>query len=619
MFGSKKITLRGVASTKLYPEQLDKLDLFNQALVQTVASYKTMDSAVVGESLLQINDMLNFYTFNALESVTMEKTSWIQTDHQKIEDSVLAQDPEFLAIQSETIGSGALREAEYQMTKEFGRKILIDCPDVWSYSVDGRWVNIIDAYEDGNDSNGNRLITVEIGECSPNGPIFYKTLSYGWLGDNVYEIYYTYSGDRDLQPEFILDGPGTAYIIDNSNNYVITPVMVPNDLRVTYILQRDGNTYEVIKGENAFLGVIDKWDFEIQESSKLTASKVRLSIPIVDPVVTPGCNDTYSSEKFCDDPDNVENEEEQETLLETINDPEVKHMFSTYCVDYKEPYIEIIDKLLGTDGYQVVLPNGGIVKWVRQSDHYQDGQWWAYDDGNSYKSMDPLTGFGMQVDDYFMRRYYKDEDTGWTLDEDVKIQYMIPMDWMFYERILPEKYEDVKQCLSYVIYKEKTVKLQFWQRRGFKWVLMGIGFLVFIFTGNPIMLLGSLTAYALDKLDANPIIRAIVDIALAFVTLGTSAFFTIQNMFNMAIKLVTAVTQYYFQSQIESIKLQAKELDENIEETEEAIGEITKPGLYIPLETMDKYYDVATEANTDIFESAYDYDKIYYSDKSLIK
>lgn len=618
MWGSKKYIVRNVASAKLYPEFMDKLNLFNQAMVQTAASYKTLDSQVMGESLLLINKKLNYYTLGKLEAAVYDRAEHIEVVDNLLEIRVASQDPDYLAIESQTNYSGAYYSAHYWLTKDYGRKELADCPDTYTYLVDGRRVVIMDAEEAGFDTSGNRVIDISIGECSPNGPVYWRTLNYKYIDSIIIEVFYTYSGVQDTYPKFIVDDANN-YLIDDYDNYIVSPdhlQEVPN--RVTYVLQEDVIKYSVIKGTNAFLCMVTKWDFIKNVHRYHTAASVVLGIPVKDPVNTPVCNNTWSSEPICEDNDGTD-DPESESLLEMADNKEVKHMVATYSVGYNEPYTEIIDKLLGTEGYSITMANGGVLSWVKIGVHYQDGRWWAPDDGYGYKYMDPKTGYAMKMDDYFQYLWYKDENENWVEIEDAEVQYCIPMDWMFLERILPEKYEDIKQSMTYLIYAEKTVKLEFWQRKGFQWVIIAIGAIISAVTLNPMFLIGALSAYAINKLNLSPTLAAIVNIALAFVTMGATAFMTMTNLLNVSLQLVNAIAKTYFTIKIESIKSKIGEVQDETEELEDAIGDMRQSNLYIPIDSISSVYDISTQTDDTVFDGQYDYDKIYYSESALNK
>lgn len=594
--GSKKKTIRGIGYSKLYADQ-EKLDLYNQALIQSVASFNTSDPMVIGTQLLDINKSYQYRAFEKLEGASYGAMQIVTIDQDLLFDQLLAYDPLALTIVNQSTSSTPSAYGPYHLTRNYGRSLEGDCPNTRTWLVNGNRVVIIEC-RSLTDSNGIKSIEVDVGTCFEDTSTYIETLTYPYISSSIVEVEYTYSGTQDFYYDFLVDAI-SDYLIDTNNNYLVQESQT-TDVTSRFEYIEEDTAVTLGDGTGTFLTAMYKTNFIPNTSRYIKAINSRLGIPNRDVDKDDSPCEGYLFREDCEAymASDAYEGTGGDSFQDVIDNEETKHIMLTYAVPYKDPYKEIIDTLLGTDGYLIQLKDGINIQW-RKTDNI--------------KQADPETGYAMIFDYYPLELTNDDEEL-----TNLEVQYMIPMEWLLLNRTLVQKYGDLKESSTMIVYSQKTVKIK-WYQTGLMQVIMGaIGLLVFIFTGNPAILIGLAVGYVVSKLNLSPALEAIIGVVLAVVTMGSSlAAMTFSNMFNLVLGIVQKLANAYFKMEIASIKDDMEEIDEDIEATEDAINEMQRKGIYIPLDNIQNYYDAQYTMQYDIYEDGYNYDKMFYQHSIL--
>ncbi len=178
--------------------------------------------------------------------------------------------------------------------------------------------------------------------------------------------------------------------------------------------------------EYSFLSAMMKANFIVDDTRYNKAIRAQLGIPIRTP-----------------DTDDDDDDGSEETLETLIDDPEVKHIWFSYSAAYEEPYITIIEEILGEVGFSFTA-HGVLFEYKR-----------------GFSPTDPAPGIFAAEDynlfvDNVQQPVIPDGDPD--ADKQTK-QFMIPLEWLFYERTLKEKYTDLEKTMKLWVFTAKKTKL----------------------------------------------------------------------------------------------------------------------------------------------------------------
>ena len=208
------------------------------------------------------------------------------------------------------------------------------------------------------------------------------------------------------------------------------------------------------------------------------------------------------------------------------------------------------------------------------------------------ETRDELTGYSMVVDRFPLRTADNTSSGGCEkVFNDNKVQYMLPLDWMF-DRTLPSKYRDIKESMCIIIQATQVRNLEWYQTGLFKVVMIIVSFILLGPAAALVLLaLGAL----LDKLDINPYLKLAIQFAVGALMGDFSSLLSASNVMNVVQQIATVYMSEYVKSEMELIREEAKEIDEEAKATKKALAKMKKDALYSPLDEIDESYDMQYE------------------------
>ena len=390
-----------------------------------------------------------------------------------------------------------------------------------------------------------------------------------WGGKRIASVHAT-NNDADVIFEDCAGGNSTV---------ALTGLLAIPAYNVVYSLASGGTNSLVIPGyriETAgteddtvnFLSFMLKANFVEIDSKNTTVLKSTFGIPLVTP-------DAVSDEDKAEEVDDVD------TLEDMMLDPTVKHIWVSYSVEYKDPYTGIIDDLIALGDY-------GFESHGVTFRHRRRGP------GTNVLFVDGVP----QPDE---------------ADEDGQpAQYMIPLEWLKDERNLKEKYKDVENCLKIWVFKEEKIKLK-WYETGLFRILSWVAAIVAAYFGYYQMLLGMISSSIINKVfgaKAGIIISIVVAIYSFDFKSIASAVTKALNIFQFVANIAAKIFSLYFMSESEKLAAKAEAREEGMEETQDAIDELSAKSIYWAItDQLDNMYYTMYELPYAIYDAAYSTDR----------
>lgn len=281
------------------------------------------------------------------------------------------------------------------------------------------------------------------------------------------------------------------------------------------------------------------------------------------------------------------------TLDSALSDKDIKSFFLTYSSQWtydedmwQSQYGHLIEDMMNwsvpeDSGYDVYWVHDGVamsVRYVRKP------------------RTDGTDGIAMYIN-----------GVEYVNDNNPPIQYMLPVEF-FQKRIMVDQYKDLAILLTFFAYVEKEVKLKWYQTWIFRAILWIVAVVLAIY-GMPAMLIGMLSAEVVKRLPISDKTKMILNVALSIITMNPSAimaniFTAVSFVLNIASQLLT----FYFKSMLEGFKEELKELDDKTKEVAKAIAEISRKGIYFPLDAIGEIYDNIYELPYKAVDAMYNYD-----------
>lgn len=175
-----------------------------------------------------------------------------------------------------------------------------------------------------------------------------------------------------------------------------------------------------------------------------------------------------------------------------------------------------------------------------------------------------------------------------------------------------EKYDFIKKTLCVFAYSEVVVNIKWYQTGFFKAVLTFLAIILSALTGGSSIYLISIVAVPIIS-SINEKIGAVAALIFAIITFNPSS---VANITIDSIKLAGEIAKQYFIEMNERI---VKEMDLIVKDSktvQEKISDMTHHGLYMPLDSIDSFYDNLYSMQYN-YDAMYDYDK-FYEPRTLI-
>lgn len=547
--GSKNKTVRSLGYSKLLPE--DK-DLFIENIVRTVASAKSINPLIINNALLRVNRYYGFEAFKKLDSAVEVTGKLVEFDIKKL---------------YATLGLSCTEDKPLNISTSSA------ISDKFLYRIGG----------------------FSSGTCK---------------GNELFETQYTYENFIELADGRLTGDKYSCDAVNDTKTFIetITVPGVDEDIIVIDIENKSGSIaiqrrYRAIRSAAnktsdldslTFLSATYKSNFIKNKGKTLKAFNSIMGIPNKTP---------KTRKKDCTNWDDATNTclDDNDSFEDTLNNPDYKHIFMTYCVPYEEPYKDIIDSIYSNNA-NIELNFHGITVST------------GYNNALSGVSSDPANpnycdgtvasgSYAFMVDGVAMQ----------TSGADEKPQYLIPMEVFRLRRDLREKHDDIGNALTLVVMAEKTVKVK-WYQTGFFRILTWIVAIVFAVYGNPQMLIGMITSTILTAVLGDTL-SAVVNILTAIYTLGTSianSAISIMNIITKVVDIASNIMSMYFKASIENIQDKIKDIADKAEETQEAINEIARDMIYIPFgDALETIYSVMYDLMYNgAYQMSYNYDRL---------
>jgi len=521
--GSKKKTVRNLGYSKLLPQ--DK-DLFIENINKTVAYSKSINSQLIGQSLLRINQYFGAKALEKLDSAVEVKGLLVKFDMQEVYSKL---------------------GLSCTMDKPTGVEQSSTVKDRFLYRI-GKSTNTCE---------GGTFERFNVGGTSYYYNNFIE-LGTGQLQADEYECD-PITGTGTLVGQKVVSG-----IDDDILVLHITNDPGPLETRYVYRIPIGETEVEQTLDSFTFLSATYKANFVKNDDKLLKALNVRMGIPNRTP---------KTRKKDCDNWDSVNNTclDTDDSFESTLDNPDYKHIFLTYCVPYKPPYDKVIDDIYGTNGaikfsfHGITIETGNKIdfgSWTPTSTNYCEGNV----AGSNYSFT--VDGVRMSFDN----------------PDDGEPQYLIPIEYFLTERTLKEKHKDLGEALTMVVMAEKTVKVK-WYQTGFFKIFMWVVAIGLAVTGNPMMLIGMVTSTVITAVFGDKI-AMLVGIVMAIYTLGTSlanAAVSTLNILSQVADIASKIMSLYFKNAYDKISGEIEDINEKSKSTREAIDEMTHEMIYIPI------------------------------------
>lgn len=548
--GSKKKTVRQLGYSKVLPQ--DK-DLYIENILKTVASAKSINPVLINNALLRVNRYYGFEAFKKLDAAVMVEGS----------------------------------SSEFNMAEVYA-KLGLDCTkDKPTGATTSAFVKDKFLYRIGPSK----------GTCG---------------GFELFNDQYVYDSFQELPSGQLQAARYTCNPADGTTTFDTT-ITVPglNDSVVVLDIERntggittenwryriarnDANKVEAIDSMT-FLAGTYKANFVKNKGRTLRAFNAIMGIPNRTP---------KTKKKDCDNWDAAANKclDDDDSFESTLDNADYKHIFMTYCVPYEDPYKDIIDSIYGGKK-SIELKFHGITVTA------------GYNNDFSGIQTNPVNPNYCDAEMTGNAAAFKVDGVTMSIDpdEDEKPQFLIPMEVFRLRRDLREKHDDIGNALTFVVMAEKTVKLK-WYQTGFFRIFMWVVALVAAVYGFPQMLIGMVTSTVLSMVFGDKI-AAIVGILMAIYTLGTSlatAAVNMMSIFQQIADIASQIASLYFKSTIEDIQNKLEDISEQSKKTQEAIDEMSKEMLYIPIgDVLDTIYATMYDLMYNgAYSMVYNYDRM---------
>ena len=525
-------------------------DLYTEAINKTVGQAHTIDAMFLGMSLMNINKSFNYRAFEKLDGATNTSATY---SHISLKEMYT-----YFSIP-------CVREpSELKSSTELKDKFFVNKPPTdWHTGSDEGYVL--------DDAGNSYTVTYSGFTALPTG-----------------QIEATVRDSRDAAGVTTTETqPGTSRKV-----VVLTMVEVPG-VKYRYRRLDMDSAITTLNDSLTFLSIMYKGNFKENTSRYIKAMNAQLGIPQRTP------------KKGDDDP-------AADSFEGALANPEYKVMMLTYAVPYEEPYKDLIDEMYGTGGYSFEISPRAAGMGTTKIEFGSGAQNFQLvmdpDHPTDYCKSSVKGGIGtspwMTIDGERM-----------TVESPDVPQYMLPIEYFKHDRTMIEKYDDLREAMTLFVFAQKTVKLSWWQTGLFKIFTYIVMVAIAVYSGNWQILAISFGSTLVAKIFGAKI-GAIFNLIMALYSFGTSLAnggLTGLQMFTSVANIASLAFNVYVIDRMEQIQAKAEALDEEMEDHEDEIGDMTKTAVNISTlsDKNDAFYAIAYESVYAAYDEAYDYDKMY--------
>ncbi len=202
--------------------------------------------------------------------------------------------------------------------------------------------------------------------------------------------------------------------------------------------------------------------------------------------------------------------------------------------------------------------------------------------------------------------------------------YLIPIDNL--DKLpLNVRYDFIVEHFRLGFLSDVIVKLKWYQTGIFGFITFVIGAVVSFLVGGPAGLAKFVAFYIAMKIVASlgiaELTLAVSIIGIAYGVYDSGGWETLDLMKQTAtvVGVAGSFAQYYFTIETDKITKQIQGIEEETDANRDKINEMTKEGLYQPMENTQNFYDTCFDFHNIYLENAFNYDFMYNFDSVVPK